>query len=98
MSRDGLSLYFKMNPRRLFKMGLRQRKSRTIDTIQETVAVNKLSSPAIIFMEVVGDSKKSRFYEELKSNHNTTSVWKEMNCINIFKNAPSQYAYCRREM
>jgi uroporphyrin-III C-methyltransferase len=31
----------------VFKMGLRQRKSRnwTIDTIQETVAVNKLSSP-----------------------------------------------------
>jgi siroheme synthase len=36
-------------------MGLRQRKSRngTIDTIQETVAVNKLSSPAII---VIGKS------------------------------------------
>jgi siroheme synthase len=53
-----------MNQRRnaqpLFKMGLRQRKSRngTIDTIQETVAVN-ISSPAIIVIgEVVGDSKK----------------------------------------
>jgi uroporphyrin-III C-methyltransferase len=30
----------------------------TIDTIQETVAVNKLSSPAIIIGEVVGDSKR----------------------------------------
>jgi uroporphyrin-III C-methyltransferase len=33
----------------------------TIDTIQETVAVNKLSSPAIIVIgEVVGDSKKEQ--------------------------------------
>jgi uroporphyrin-III C-methyltransferase len=59
-------------------MGLRQRKSRNWDdTIQETVAVNKLSSPAIIVIgEVVGDSKrKSRFYEELKSNHNTVLVY-----------------------
>jgi uroporphyrin-III C-methyltransferase len=47
----------------------------TIDTIQETVAVNKLSSPAIIVIgEVVGE-KKSRFYEELKSNHNTVLVY-----------------------
>jgi uroporphyrin-III C-methyltransferase len=44
-------------------MGLRQRKKviGTIDTIQETVAVNKLSSPAIIVIgEVVGDSKKEQ--------------------------------------
>jgi uroporphyrin-III C-methyltransferase len=47
----------------------------TIDTIQETV-VNKLSSPAIIVIgEVVGDSKKEQFYEELKSNHNTVLVY-----------------------
>jgi uroporphyrin-III C-methyltransferase len=37
----------------------------TIDTIQETVAVNKLSSPAIIIGEVVGTVRESRFYEEL---------------------------------
>jgi uroporphyrin-III C-methyltransferase len=49
----------------------------TIDTIQETVAVNKLSSPAIIVIgEVVGDSKKrAGFYKELKSNHNTVLVY-----------------------
>jgi uroporphyrin-III C-methyltransferase len=40
------------------------------------VAVNKLSSPAIIVMEKSsGTVKKSRFYEELKSNHNTVLVY-----------------------
>jgi uroporphyrin-III C-methyltransferase len=32
----------------------------TIDTIQETVAVNKLSSAIIVIGEVVGDSKKEQ--------------------------------------
>jgi uroporphyrin-III C-methyltransferase len=44
-------------------MGLRQRKKvgiGTIDTIQETVAVNKLSSAIIVIGEVVGDSKKEQ--------------------------------------
>jgi siroheme synthase len=67
-------------------MGLRQRKKiGTIDTIQETVAVNKLSSPAIIVIgEVVGDSKKSRFYEELKSNHNTVLCMERNELYPIF--------------
>jgi uroporphyrin-III C-methyltransferase len=47
----------------------------TIDTIQETVAVNKLSSPAIIVIgEVVGDSKKRAGFMK-KSNHNTVLVY-----------------------
>ncbi len=49
----------------------------TIDSIQQIVADNNLSSPAIIVIgEVVGDSKKSKgFYKELKSVHNKELVY-----------------------
>lgn len=49
----------------------------TINTIQEVVAENKLSSPAIIVIgEVVGDSKKRKgFYKELRSNQNKVLVY-----------------------
>jgi len=49
----------------------------TVDTIQEIVAENNLSSPAIIVIgEVVGDNKKrSGFYKELKSHHNKVLVY-----------------------
>jgi len=49
----------------------------TIDSIQQVVAENNLSSPAIIVIgEVVSDSKKSKgFYKELKSIHNKEVVY-----------------------
>ena len=49
----------------------------TINTIQQIVAENNLSSPAIIVIgAVVGDSKKRKgFYKELKSNHNKLLVY-----------------------
>ncbi|OAB25105.1 uroporphyrinogen-III C-methyltransferase [Flavobacterium fryxellicola] len=49
----------------------------TVDTIQEIVAKNNLSSPAIIVIgEVVGDGKKKvAFFNQLRSNHNKVLVY-----------------------
>jgi hypothetical protein len=62
------------------------------------VAVNKLSSPAIIVIgEVVGTVRERAGFIKLKSNHNTILVYEERNnCIHILKSCTNQYAYCRR--